>query len=102
MDEEAEAVIQGADTDGDGRIDFEGGAAEMIGAGVPLSTFLPPHPSITHTQAVSSTSSAHFGAELTRFPTARHGPYPPKLQPPVVVTIIPNSLMEKLSLGDAE
>ena len=47
MDEEAEAVIQGADTDGDGRIDFEGGAAEMIGAGVPLSTFLPPHPSIT-------------------------------------------------------
>lgn len=44
MDEEAEAVIQGADTDGDRRIDFEGGAAEMIGAGVPLRTFLPPHP----------------------------------------------------------
>ncbi|TEA30686.1 hypothetical protein DBR06_SOUSAS4110140, partial [Sousa chinensis] len=30
-DEEAEAVIQAADTDGDGRIDFEGGAAEMRG-----------------------------------------------------------------------
>lgn len=46
MDEEAEAVIQAADTDG--RIDFEGGAAEMIGAGVPLRTFLPPTPHHSH------------------------------------------------------
>ncbi|KAF0887131.1 PRVB3 protein, partial [Crocuta crocuta] len=30
-DEEAEAVIQAADTDGDGRIDFEGGSAQTKG-----------------------------------------------------------------------
>ncbi|XP_005668633.2 parvalbumin beta-like [Sus scrofa] len=40
-DEEAEAVTQVADTDGDGRIDFEGGAALMRGAGGPSGPSCP-------------------------------------------------------------
>lgn len=33
-------MIQVADTDGDGRIDFEGGSAQTEGAEVSLGTFL--------------------------------------------------------------
>ncbi|XP_004748781.1 parvalbumin-like EF-hand-containing protein isoform X1 [Mustela putorius furo] len=38
-DEEAEAMIQAADTDGDGRIDFEGGSARPTGLEGPRRTF---------------------------------------------------------------
>ncbi|XP_064439316.1 parvalbumin-like EF-hand-containing protein [Mirounga angustirostris] len=43
-DEEAEAMIQAADTDGDGRIDFEGGSAQTAGPEVPLGSSRPPPP----------------------------------------------------------
>ncbi|XP_026908386.2 parvalbumin-like EF-hand-containing protein [Acinonyx jubatus] len=72
-DEEAEAMIQAADTDGDGRIDFEGGSAQTGGGGRGVSRDLPgrplPDPASRGTQ---------LGATLSR---AAH-PQAPSVQPP--------------------
>lgn len=69
----------------------------MIGAGEYLSG--PSAPTPSHSDQTGSRPAPISSAGLTGLPTARHGPHSPKLQPPVVVTVIPNSQMEKLESG---